>query len=230
MASVQITYFYTISKIPVMAAILLGYLSPILVALFSILFWGERCAPSTVVALVLALSGCFLVVGGYNLELLRLNRLGILGGLAAAASFAAYALLGERMMRTLSAVDGGFLRDALCRSHVAGDSSSVQVRVCVVHDGSVGVDTLYRSGRDGGPFWIVLRGNKPHPIHQGHHHRDAGTHFRRADGRLFPGTASRVATDCRSSAGCVSNRGAPDSPGKGSAHTGTDPLPASREG
>jgi drug/metabolite transporter (DMT)-like permease len=98
MASVQITYFYTISKIPVMAAILLEYLSPILVAVFSILFWGERCAPSTGLALVLALGGCFLVVGGYDLELLRLNRPGILGGLAAAASFAAYALMGERMM------------------------------------------------------------------------------------------------------------------------------------
>jgi drug/metabolite transporter (DMT)-like permease len=99
MASVQITYFYTISKIHVMAAILLGYMSPVLVAVFSIAFWGERFSLSTLVALVLALVGCYLVVGGYNLELLRLNRLGILGGLAAAVSFAAYALLGERIMR-----------------------------------------------------------------------------------------------------------------------------------
>jgi drug/metabolite transporter (DMT)-like permease len=99
MAAVQITYFYTISKIQVMAAILLEYLSPVLVAVFSILFWGERFAPSTLAAVALALSGCYLVVGGYNLELLRLNRLGILGGLAAAVSFAAYALLGERIMR-----------------------------------------------------------------------------------------------------------------------------------
>lgn len=99
MAAVQITYFYTISKIHVMAAILLQYLSPILVASFSIVFWGEKLTLLKVVALGLALGGCYLVVGAYNLELFTMNRLGILGGLAAAVSYTAYALLGERAMR-----------------------------------------------------------------------------------------------------------------------------------
>jgi drug/metabolite transporter (DMT)-like permease len=98
MAMVNVTYFYAISKIQVAAAILLQYLSPILVAFFSICFWKERLTGFKLLALALALAGCYLVVGGYNLELLQMNRLGIFGGLAAAVCFAGYTLLGERGM------------------------------------------------------------------------------------------------------------------------------------
>ncbi len=98
MALVQVTYFYSISKIQVVAAILLQYMSPILVAVFSVLFWRERLTPAKIIALILALGGCYLVVGAYNLQLLKMNELGVLGGLASALTFAAYALLGERAM------------------------------------------------------------------------------------------------------------------------------------
>jgi drug/metabolite transporter (DMT)-like permease len=98
MAGVQVFYFYAISKIQVAAAILLQYMAPILVALFSICFWRERFTVTMVAALVLAFSGCYLVAGGYNLQLLQMNRLGIIGGLAAAVCFAGYTLLGERVM------------------------------------------------------------------------------------------------------------------------------------
>jgi drug/metabolite transporter (DMT)-like permease len=98
MALVQGTYFYTISKIQVAAAILIQYLAPIFVAVFSMLFWRERPTFFKVLALFLAFGGCYLVVGGYNLELLRMNRLGIMGGVASAVCFAGYSLLGERGM------------------------------------------------------------------------------------------------------------------------------------
>lgn len=98
MAMNNIAYFYAISKIQVAAAILLQYLAPILVAFFAICFWKERLTLPKLAALFLALGGCYLVVGGYNLQLLKMNRLGILGGLGAAVSFAAYSLLGERGM------------------------------------------------------------------------------------------------------------------------------------
>ena len=61
-------------------------------------FWKERPTFVKMAALVLAFGGCYLVVGGYNLQLLHMNRLGILGGLASAVSFAGYSLLGERGM------------------------------------------------------------------------------------------------------------------------------------
>jgi drug/metabolite transporter (DMT)-like permease len=98
MALVTGSYLYTISKIQVAAAILIQYLAPIFVAIYSMLFWKERPTLFKITALFLAFGGCFLVVGGYNLELLDMNRLGILGGLTSAITFAGYSLLGERAM------------------------------------------------------------------------------------------------------------------------------------
>jgi len=91
-------YFYAISKIQVPAAILIQDTAPILVAVFATLFWNERFSKLKLVALVLAFGGCYLTIGGYSLHLLQMNRLGLLGGLAAAFSFAGYTLLAERGM------------------------------------------------------------------------------------------------------------------------------------
>lgn len=98
MTMVQGTYFYTISQIQVAAAILIQYMAPIFVAVYAFCFWKERLTVSKVSAILLAVTGCYLVVGGYNLELLQMNRLGIMGGLTSAVCFAGYSLLGERGM------------------------------------------------------------------------------------------------------------------------------------
>jgi len=98
MALVQLSYFLAISKIQVAAAILLEYLAPVIVAVYSMCFWNERVTTSKLFALFLAIAGCYLVAGGYNLKLLHMNRLGILWGFLAAISFASYTLLGERGM------------------------------------------------------------------------------------------------------------------------------------
>lgn len=102
MALNNAAYFYSISKIQVAAAILLQYMAPVLVTLYTVLFWGESLGKFKPLALILALGGCYLVVGGYNLRLLELNREGIGGGLAAAVFFASYTLLGERGMQRKS--------------------------------------------------------------------------------------------------------------------------------
>lgn len=102
MALVQLTYFTAISKIQVAAAILLQYLAPILVAFYSVCFWKERLTAFKLLSLLLSFIGCYLVVGGYNLQLLQLNRAGILWGLASAVCYASYALLGERAMHRYS--------------------------------------------------------------------------------------------------------------------------------
>ena len=98
MAVVTGSYLYTISKIQVAAAILIQYLAPIFVAIFAMVFWKEHPTFLKITALFLAFGGCFLVVGGYNLALLQMNLLGILGGLTSAITFAGYSLLGERAM------------------------------------------------------------------------------------------------------------------------------------
>ncbi|RJR18561.1 MAG: hypothetical protein C4582_11460 [Desulfobacteraceae bacterium] len=95
MGLVQITYFYSISKIQVAAAILLQYTSPVLVAIFSMCFWHEKASLRKVAALVLAVGGCYLVVGGYNLALLQMNTEGVAAALISAFCFAVYTLLGE---------------------------------------------------------------------------------------------------------------------------------------
>lgn len=102
MALVQGTYFYAISRIQVAAAVFLQYLAPIMVAFFSICFWKERLTLIKFFSLVLSLAGCYLVVGGYNLQLLQMNRVGILCGLFSAFCFAVYTLFGERGMHRYS--------------------------------------------------------------------------------------------------------------------------------
>lgn len=102
MALVQLTYFYAISKLQVAAAILLQYMAPILVAAFSMFFWRERPTVTKLAALILSFLGCYLVVGGYNLEFIQMNQVGILWGLGAAVCYAGYALLGERGMHRYS--------------------------------------------------------------------------------------------------------------------------------
>ncbi|MGD9505802.1 MAG: DMT family transporter [Syntrophobacteraceae bacterium] len=99
LAMVQFTYLYTISKIQVAAAILMEYLSPICVALYVIAVERERPGLRRIAAIAGAACGCYLVVGGYNLSLLALNREGIIGGICSAVAFAFYSLYGEKGMR-----------------------------------------------------------------------------------------------------------------------------------
>lgn len=99
MAGVQFTYLFTISKIKVAAAILLQYLAPSFIVLHSVVFMREKPSRSTLIALVGATLGCYLVVGAYNLEMLSMNIVGIISGILSAITFAWYAIHGEYGMR-----------------------------------------------------------------------------------------------------------------------------------
>ncbi len=99
MAGVQFTYLFTISKIKVAAAILLQYLAPSFIALHSVVFMREKLSRSTLIALIGATLGCYLVVGAYNLEILSMNIVGIVSGILSAVTFAWYAIHGEYGMR-----------------------------------------------------------------------------------------------------------------------------------
>ena len=99
-AAAQFLYLFAISKINVAAAILLHYTGPVFVALYSVVVARERLTPLTIAAIMGSLVGCGLVVEAYNLELLSMNRIGIIGGMMAAVAFAVYSILGEYGMRT----------------------------------------------------------------------------------------------------------------------------------
>ncbi len=102
MAGVQFTYLFAISKINVAAAILLQYLAPAFIALHAIFFFHDHLKPITIMALAGAFSGCYLVVGAYNLDIVTLNLLGIVSGLFSAVGFAWYSIQGEYGMRRYS--------------------------------------------------------------------------------------------------------------------------------
>ena len=97
--AMQYIYYFTISKIQVGPAILLQYLSPIWICLYSSLFQKEPISKWKIIALFLSILGCYLVVGGYQIDLLRLNRIGIVSGLTASIFFAFYTLYGERGLK-----------------------------------------------------------------------------------------------------------------------------------
>ena len=95
----QFFYLFAISKINVAAAILLHYTGPVYVAVYAAIFLHQKLGRNSLVAIFGTLVGCFLMVGAYNLDLLTLNRMGIIGGILAAVAFAAYSVLSEHGMR-----------------------------------------------------------------------------------------------------------------------------------
>jgi drug/metabolite transporter (DMT)-like permease len=99
LAMAQFTYFLAISKIQVASAILLQYLAPIFIVLHALMFAREKLTRLTLLSVAAAMAGCYLVVGGYNLDLLSMNREGIIAGVASAVTFAWYSVYGERGMQ-----------------------------------------------------------------------------------------------------------------------------------
>lgn len=99
LAVVQFTYLFAISKIQVAAAILIQYQAPLFVALYTLFFLGTKLPPIVFAAMAGSLFGCWLVVGGYNLDLLHMNRVGLASALASAVTFAWYTVRCEYGMK-----------------------------------------------------------------------------------------------------------------------------------
>ncbi|OGP91194.1 MAG: hypothetical protein A2156_02720 [Deltaproteobacteria bacterium RBG_16_48_10] len=98
-SGMQFTYFYTISKIQIGPAVLIQYLSIFWVALYAFLFQREPISIEKMAALLLSLIGCYFIVGGYRIDLLKLNFHGIVSGLLGSLFFAFYTLYGEKGLK-----------------------------------------------------------------------------------------------------------------------------------
>jgi drug/metabolite transporter (DMT)-like permease len=96
LAIAQFTYFFAISKIYVATAILLQYLAPVFIAVYAFAFAKRNISFVMVTAIIGSLFGCYLMVGAYNLDLLGMNRAGIVSGLVSAVAFASYTVTRER--------------------------------------------------------------------------------------------------------------------------------------
>ncbi|MCP2169580.1 Threonine/homoserine efflux transporter RhtA [Goodfellowiella coeruleoviolacea] len=95
---IQLCYFLAVSRLPVGIALLLEYLSPVLVALWVRFVRGTRLPAAAWLGTALALTGLALVAQVW--QGLRLDLLGLLAGLAAAVCSAGYFLLGEHAVST----------------------------------------------------------------------------------------------------------------------------------
>jgi len=98
-AGVQFTYYYAISKIHVGPAVLTQYLSPIWIAFYAFIFQKEPLTKGKIIALILAVLGCYLTLGGHRMDLLKFNRVGIVSGLISSLFFSFYALYGEKGLK-----------------------------------------------------------------------------------------------------------------------------------
>ena len=97
--ALQYANYVTISKIHVGPAILIQYLGLIWITLYACFFQKEPLSKWKIFSLLLALLGCYLVVGGYRTDLLRLNRIGIISGLVCSLLFTFYTLYGEKGLK-----------------------------------------------------------------------------------------------------------------------------------
>lgn len=93
-AGVQLCYFLAVSRLPVGVAMLLEYLSPVLVALWVRFVRRTRLPRAMWAGTALALLGLALVAQVW--QGLRLDPVGLVGGIGAAVCSAGYFLLGEQ--------------------------------------------------------------------------------------------------------------------------------------
>ncbi|MFN8007086.1 MAG: EamA family transporter [Terriglobia bacterium] len=99
LAFTQYTYYAAIQSLDVGVAILLQYLAPLWILLFEHFYYRVPLTPSKVIALALALLGCFMISTGS----FSLNGLGFKGltlGLAAGVCFAAYGLMTKQALKS----------------------------------------------------------------------------------------------------------------------------------
>jgi len=98
LALVQFTYLFAISKIQVAAAILLQYQSPVFIALYVYIVYRRNIGLLTTASIAGAIGGCYLVVGAYSLDILHMNKEGIISALVCAIAFSWYSLQSEHSM------------------------------------------------------------------------------------------------------------------------------------
>ena len=94
LAGVHALYFLAIERLPIGVALVIQYLGPLLVILWLRIAHGRRLARGLYGAVALSVAGCFLAVEAYDAD--RLDVLGVLAALGAAATFAIYLVASER--------------------------------------------------------------------------------------------------------------------------------------
>lgn len=91
----KLTYDTSITLVGVAMGSILLYLSPLFVAIMSVIFFKEKIGTPQKVALFLTIIGCFLMVTGGDLSNLNVSPLGIVLGITAAFLYATSSIVGR---------------------------------------------------------------------------------------------------------------------------------------
>jgi len=98
-------YAYAIDCIGIGMAAVLMYTAPAWVAVISHFLFGEKLNAYKILAVLLAFTGCALVAQVYKPEMVRLNVVGILYGLAAGVTYGLYSIFNKLALRRHSSTE-----------------------------------------------------------------------------------------------------------------------------
>ncbi|RWX02416.1 DMT family transporter [Flavobacterium cerinum] len=103
MIAVQYTFFATIKASNAATATIIQYLAPVLIALYYAIVNLKRPSQKETIALILALTGTFLLATGGNINTIAISGTAIFWGLLSAAGLAFYAIQPVRLLKEYSA-------------------------------------------------------------------------------------------------------------------------------
>jgi len=102
-AAVQGTYYYSISRLGVGLSILLQYLAPALIVLWEMVR-GRPARPRTTVAILAAMAGTGLLVGGFDARAMGATTLDWAAGFGSAIAFSFYIVYSKRGLAQYSPI------------------------------------------------------------------------------------------------------------------------------
>lgn len=91
-------YIAAIAKTTMSTAVVLNYTAPIFVVIMARFLYKELFTLPKIIALVVSLTGCFLTATGGSLEVLKLNAVGVLLGIASGISFAFLPIITKKLV------------------------------------------------------------------------------------------------------------------------------------
>ncbi|UCE95772.1 MAG: DMT family transporter [Candidatus Bathyarchaeota archaeon] len=98
----RLAYFYSIDLTTVTVAAILFYTYPILVTIFSLIFFKEKISPLRIFSIVLAFLGVMLVVRTYDITQLSSSLLGVIAGLLSSIFFVLFFFIIRRLRTSYS--------------------------------------------------------------------------------------------------------------------------------
>lgn len=101
-------YFVALANAPAAEASLIAYLWPLLIVLFSSLLPGERLKKQHLIGCLIAMSGCWVLIGGDSTSFSEQYILGYLSAVVCAFVWASYSVAGRLVKQVPTATVGWF--------------------------------------------------------------------------------------------------------------------------